>query len=242
MLAQADADGGSSGQPSAQSTRPSSLKETRHDSDGPSSSKKQHDVAFSPGRTPTPASLHSAISLERGGPIETYSSSVTPKASVIQLARQYLDQEGEHDHDEDSDEIHRAWRSTSSLPLDDESSPTLAHHQSNERSPLLSKHSSSTAGNAVRPAGEIEEFSKPRSTIWSRLVQHVPNPKDLHRPTGKEVYQHAVVEPVKVIPAVILGLLLNILDGVSYDEFPSSPFPLRVFLPPARADSKLSLF
>jgi len=44
---------------------------------------------------------------------------------------------------------------------------------------------------------------------------------DFHRPTGKEVYQQAVVEPVKVIPAVILGLLLNILDGVSYDEFSS---------------------
>ncbi|KAL7411289.1 sulfate transporter family-domain-containing protein [Mrakia frigida] len=212
MLAQADVEGGSSGQPSAQSTRPNSLKETKHDEP---SSKKHQDVAFSPGRTPTPASLHSAISLERGSPIETYSSSVTPKASVIQLARAHSEEdEPEHDHDEPSDEIHPAWRSTSSLPLDDESSPTLAH---DERSPLLSKHSTSSAGVNGRPGGgEIEEFSKPRSTIWSRLVQHVPNSKDFHRPTGKEVYQHAVVEPVKVIPAVVLGLLLNILDGVSY--------------------------
>lgn len=203
MLSQAESDGTPSG--SAHSSRPSSLKETRQDSPP---SKKQ-DIAFSPGRTPTPASLHSGISLDRGdSPVDKYSSSVTPKASNIHLA--HSDNQPEHDHDEPLNEAPSGWNSSSSLPLDD-SSPTLAY-QSDERSPLLSKHSSSSAGVTVRP-GDIEEFSKTRQTAWSRLVQHIPSPSHLHRPTGKEMYQHAVVEPVKVIPAVVLGLLLNILDG-----------------------------
>ena len=187
MLAQGgDGDGNSSGPP----TVPNSFKDT------------VEILGFSPGRTPTPASLHS----DRGMSADLYSSSVTPKASALNLA--HADEDPEHDHDEPSDEIHPASQSHSSLPLDD-ASPTLAH-SADERSPLLSKHS------ATSRLGEIEEFSKPRQSRWSKLVERVPRPSDFHRPTGKEVYQNAVVQPVKLLPAVVLGLLLNILDGVSY--------------------------
>ena len=190
MLAQgSDGDGTSSGSP----TVPSSFKDTV---DIPS---------FSPGRTPTPASLHSSASFDRRG-TDIYSSSVTPKASALNLA--HADDDPEYDHDEPSDEIHPASQSNSSLPLDD-STQTLAHYP-DERSPLLAKRSASSR------LGEIEEFSKPRQSRWSRLVERVPRPSDFHRPTGKEVYENAVVQPVKLVPAVVLGLLLNILDGVSY--------------------------
>jgi len=34
--------------------------------------------------------------------------------------------------------------------------------------------------------------------------------------TGKDVVQGVIIEPVTLLPATILGLLLNVLDGVSY--------------------------
>jgi SulP family sulfate permease len=34
--------------------------------------------------------------------------------------------------------------------------------------------------------------------------------------TGRDVVQGAIVEPITLLPATILGLLLNVLDGVSY--------------------------
>ena len=34
--------------------------------------------------------------------------------------------------------------------------------------------------------------------------------------TGRDIVQACVMEPVRLIPATILGLLLNVLDGVSY--------------------------
>jgi SulP family sulfate permease len=34
--------------------------------------------------------------------------------------------------------------------------------------------------------------------------------------TARDVVRECVQEPIKTIPSVILGLLLNVLDGVSY--------------------------
>ena len=34
--------------------------------------------------------------------------------------------------------------------------------------------------------------------------------------TGRDVVQGVIIEPVTLLPATILGLLLNVLDGVSY--------------------------
>jgi SulP family sulfate permease len=34
--------------------------------------------------------------------------------------------------------------------------------------------------------------------------------------TGRDVVQGVIVEPITLLPATILGLLLNVLDGVSY--------------------------
>jgi SulP family sulfate permease len=45
------------------------------------------------------------------------------------------------------------------------------------------------------------------------IAQTVLNPKRWNR---KAILQTAVVEPVGYLPAVILGLLLNILDALSY--------------------------
>jgi SulP family sulfate permease len=45
------------------------------------------------------------------------------------------------------------------------------------------------------------------------ITRIVFNPKRWNR---KAIWQNAVVEPVGYLPAVILGLLLNILDALSY--------------------------
>jgi SulP family sulfate permease len=33
---------------------------------------------------------------------------------------------------------------------------------------------------------------------------------------GKAIWAHAVTKPVKTLPAVVLGLLLNVLDALAY--------------------------
>jgi len=42
------------------------------------------------------------------------------------------------------------------------------------------------------------------------------------RVTAQEVWKQGVVQPVSLLPAVLLGLLLNVLDGLSYGKW----FPL----------------
>lgn len=77
---------------------------------------------------------------------------------------------------------------------------------STERSPLLHKP---YAGSS----------SSPSPDSWTRRVRKL---------SLREVATAAVVEPFKLLPATVLGMLLNVLDGVSYGMilFPASPvFP-----------------
>lgn len=91
----------------------------------------------------------------------------------------------------------------------------------NERTSLL--HGSSYD----RRAHDLEGQKKPRKTFFRRVADngkriesHVSyaaavafNPR---RWDGRIIWQSAVVDPVSCLPAVAVGLLLNILDALSY--------------------------
>jgi SulP family sulfate permease len=54
--------------------------------------------------------------------------------------------------------------------------------------------------------------------------------------TGRDIAQGAF-EPVKLLPATILGLLLNVLDGVSYGMILLVKLAISTAIDPALADS-----
>lgn len=67
-----------------------------------------------------------------------------------------------------------------------------------ERTPLLGKDGAWTGNRGGLPQA---------ISSWSRRMKKV---------TARDVVRECVQEPIKTIPSVILGLLLNVLDGVSY--------------------------
>lgn len=101
-----------------------------------------------------------------------------------------------------------------------------------ERSPLISRapvldsrHISWAPGQQDLEGQEIIRTGPSLSTLrkvilWPRekgytIAKTVVNPKRWNR---HAIWQHAVVEPVSCLPAVALGLLLNILDALSYGK------------------------
>ncbi|KAJ5905541.1 uncharacterized protein N7473_002457 [Penicillium subrubescens] len=119
-----------------------------------------------------------------------------------------------------ADENAKPIEDTSFSPLstiDDESEP-----RDTERTSLLSKTRSKSPhhygsiediegqGGAARRASNA--FTKSVSAVgkWSRIAS---NPKSWDR---RAIWKEGVVYPVSLIPAVVLGLLLNILDALSY--------------------------
>ncbi|ODN79912.1 hypothetical protein L202_03801 [Cryptococcus amylolentus CBS 6039] len=66
---------------------------------------------------------------------------------------------------------------------------------------------------------------KPRSWGGEALAHIGQLKRQAGKLTAKDVVQGAVIEPIKTLPSVILGLLLNVLDGVSYGMilFPATP-------------------
>lgn len=97
-----------------------------------------------------------------------------------------------------------------------------------ERTPLLSKHrSESRHPDWIRGEQDIEGQVTRRQPSWPKLHNIVQWPKEKGVPAlrtlvspktwdRKAIFQHAVVEPAACLPAVILGLLLNVLDALSY--------------------------
>ena len=107
-----------------------------------------------------------------------------------------------------------------------------------ERSPLLqksrqssiSKHSthSSASGRPLYPSQDKHEAQHNKSTSWLnmiKLAKHntlslVQKSADATRVLRKrscyDIVFSCIVEPAKTLPAVILGILMNLLDGVSY--------------------------
>lgn len=126
--------------------------------------------------------------------------------------------DGSTEADLDGDEVQRRLIMTSDSMMID---PT-------EETPLLSKHrSESRHPDWIRGEQDIEGQIPRRQASWPKLhnmaqwprekgvpaLRALVNPKTWDR---KAIFQHAVVEPAACLPAVILGLLLNVLDALSY--------------------------
>ncbi|OJD37716.1 sulfate transporter [Diplodia corticola] len=90
--------------------------------------------------------------------------------------------------------------------------------------PQSRKHYGSTANTAAADVEGQRHGPKSRpARFWNRVsgaahsavngFHRVTNPKSWDR---EAIFQTAVVEPVHAVPAVFLGLLLNVLDGLSY--------------------------
>ncbi|KAJ5086601.1 hypothetical protein NUU61_007908 [Penicillium alfredii] len=117
---------------------------------------------------------------------------------------------------------------TSQAGMDDASFPPLptiqdeSEPQDTERTALLSK----TRSKSSRSYGLVDDvesqggtatrssniFTQEISTL-SKYSRALSNPKSWDRRT---LWQEGVVYPISLIPAVLLGLLLNILDALSY--------------------------
>lgn len=98
---------------------------------------------------------------------------------------------------------------------------------STERTPLLSKVSSHSHPDWIRGEQDLESLHRKRIPSWPKLrnalrstrergtvvVETAFNPKRWDR---KAIWQNCVMAPAQSIPSVLLGMLLNILDALSY--------------------------
>lgn len=99
---------------------------------------------------------------------------------------------------------------------------------SSERTPLLSKVSSSHSHpDWIRGDHDLESLHTKRSQSWPKLrnvlqstrergtvvVETAFNPKRWDR---MAIWQNCVIAPAQSLPSVLLGMLLNILDALSY--------------------------
>jgi SulP family sulfate permease len=99
-----------------------------------------------------------------------------------------------------------------------------------ERTPLLPKakvHEPHAHPDYIRGEGDLEDQRPRKKPYWSKLHKAARWPReqgiDIARTVlspkawnTKAIWQNAVVAPVGYLPAVILGLLLNVLDALSY--------------------------
>ncbi|KAF2842194.1 hypothetical protein M501DRAFT_926949 [Patellaria atrata CBS 101060] len=128
------------------------------------------------------------------------------------------------DHDRERKESTEIQTSTPNIVIEDADGA-----QAHEESPLLPKSRLPRSENRYdyTAVGEVEQFSERRSRKFGRLRQKfqdagqrvhtifstVVTPKQWDR---KAIFQTGIVKPFKLLPSVFLGLLLNILDGLSY--------------------------
>ena len=109
-----------------------------------------------------------------------------------------------------------------------------------ERTPLIGKDAAIEEQHTDWIAGQrdIEAQESRRKASWPKLqnvilwpkekgydiAKIVANPKAWDR---KAIWDNAVMAPIECLPAVILGLLLNILDALSYGTSPLSSFTIK---------------
>lgn len=103
--------------------------------------------------------------------------------------------------------------------------------QASERTPLIRKRPASESVHSV-PSTRIHDlesqkshrrraFSTVRKALtWPKehalvVVRRATNPKSWDK---KSIWEQGVLQPARYLPAVILGLLLNILDALSYGK------------------------
>lgn len=105
-----------------------------------------------------------------------------------------------------------------------------------ESTPLLGpKRSQPGSPSTASEFGDIESQKPQTRSSWNQYLTSLRyegerklhqlassiNPKTWDRRT---VWQHAIVAPARCVPSVIVGLLLNILDALSYGRQHSCPF------------------
>ncbi|CAM0135823.1 unnamed protein product [Umbelopsis sp. WA50703] len=106
-------------------------------------------------------------------------------------------------------------------PLLSASSPETGYHAVNiasDNSTPSSPPVQSTATNNKTPRRSMRDDSRRESSAWTHNIKRLK----MMRPN--DIWREAVVVPVGYLPAVILGLLLNLLDAISYGmiTFPAS--------------------
>lgn len=128
----------------------------------------------------------------------------------------------EDDDDEDDNETVRPSERRR------KSSTRSARHSVSENTPLLSRRVSHPEG---RGSVDLEEQKPKARKAWLHsMVQGTHEVKDRLASTvgvvanprrwdGKQVWQNAVLKPASCLPSVAVGLLLNILDALSYGEW-----------------------
>lgn len=176
---------------------------------------------------------------------DSISRSITPTASRLRLAAAANDAASASANDDSTSSHSQATAVPSS------SSPTVAAKTSaleneddkvraelDERTPLLAQRMSPTPVKVVRRGShDLVEISTREDTpsLMSSIRRRIKNRPRFERPTAAKVLEKTVKEPIALLPAVILGLLLNVLDGVSYDKSAlppvySSPFEPDTYL------------
>jgi SulP family sulfate permease len=99
-----------------------------------------------------------------------------------------------------------------------------------ERTPLLSKPKGPEPHihpDYIGGEGDLEDQKPRKKPYWSKLHKAVAWPREqggeiartVFTPRNwdtKAIWKHAVAAPIGYLPAVILGLLLNVLDALSY--------------------------
>lgn len=100
-------------------------------------------------------------------------------------------------------------------PLLGQSQPDLAYHSihvSSELSPSAIAPQIRNPPLKKSPWQHVRESAGRGSNIWNHAVKNI----QMLRP--KDIWREAVLVPMGYIPAVILGLLLNLLDAISYGK------------------------
>lgn len=213
------------------SVRSSSPPRTRS---GPAS---QYDSYFdtpADGDTSTPRN----IDFVRQDPIPEVSEPVTPASgmstrsllgtSALTKMLQHSPPEDEANSEEESES------DPEDQPLEPENGtpkPTpQVNFSADENTPLIAKYPKPSHPDWIRGEPDIESQSLRHRPSWPKLrkviakpvnktvsvARVVVNPKSWNR---RAIWEKGVKEPVQFIPPVILGVLLNVLDALSYGMY-----------------------
>lgn len=95
-----------------------------------------------------------------------------------------------------------------------------------ERDPLLPKHDQPARTQYVHRPSSDEDLEHQRQHLSNSSGSHWPHKRlgllgrfRVGKPWSRqEIWKRAVLDPASYLPPVILGLLLNVLDGLSYGK------------------------
>ena len=153
-----------------------------------------------------------------------------PEDRYLDVPDDQLVQEGALEFDTDEEELPKSSVSGRRFLLDRDRDHIEHHHETAPLLPMRSRESRRSYGtnHSERSAVDAESQKGPRKRRWfqgfqnrddhaqgklTSFVTAVRHPSEWDRET---LWQNIVVAPVSCLPAVVVGLLLNILDALSY--------------------------